>query len=190
MPVTYPAHRVAIVGSCYGIQVVNVFNVSLTQTVLESAQLVGDAFGTAFKGRLASQYEFGEANAVDMSSTTGDTASYSLASFESGTGGAAGEQAVSLLARWTDDLTGRAYRRGRSFLGPVAAADMNTGQLSMLPTAKGQWQTAIDTFLSEIQTASAQLLIAHGVKSGTVSLGAVLSGEAATETGHLDTRRS
>lgn len=190
MPVTYPAHRVSIVGTCYGIQVVNVFNIFGIQSVLDSAETVGLAFGTAFKSRIASQYDFGEAHAVDMETLDGDTATFSLGQFESGSGGPAGEQAVAVLARWTDDLTGRAYRRGRSFLGPVAAADMATGQLSMLPTARGQWQTAIDLFLSEISNSLGTLAIAHGLKSGAPVLGAITSGEAAVNTGHLDTRRS
>lgn len=190
VPVTYPAHRVSIVGDCYGIQVVNVFNVAADQPVLDSAAAVGDAFATAFKPRLASQYNFVEAQAVDMSTETGDTGVYSLATYETGQGGPAGEQGVAVLARWTDTLTGRAYRRGRSFLGPVAAADMNTGQLQMLPTARGQWQTAIDSFVAACIASLIPLQIAHGIKSGAPVLGAVVSGEAALNTGHLDTRRS
>jgi hypothetical protein len=190
MPVTYPAHRVSVQGTCYGIQVVNVFNVIGFETPLESATAVGLAYGTAFKSRIASQYDFGEAHSIDMSALDGDTATFSMSQFESGDGGPAGEQAVALLARWTDDLTGRAYRRGRSFLGPVAAADMATGQLAMLPTARGQWQTAIDLFLSELANSFGTLAIAHGIKSGSPVLGAVFQGEAAVNTGHLDTRRT
>jgi hypothetical protein len=190
MVATYSAHRVSIVGQVYDQQIVNVFNLAAVSDVGDSAQIVGDAFATAFKSRLCSQYEFVAAQAVDMNSTDGPTAQYSLATYESGTGGPMGEIGVSVIARWTDTVTGRAFRVGRSYLGPVASGDVDTGARTVLPTAKGQWQTALDAFLTTLSSSAGVLCIVHGLETPNQQVAPVVSGAIATNTAHLDSRRS
>lgn len=187
----YGAKRVAVVGTVQGIEVVNVFNVASDFSVASVANGVGNAFAETFKPYIADDYSFGFARAIDMSSATGDAATYDLSTHETGGGAGAVELGLSAVIGWNDTISGRKFRPGRTFLGPVPGNGVNAPGLFINVAYKALLANAAEDFLSALQTnISGELVIVHGMGTVDQQLAVVTSASVSELLGHLDSRRS
>lgn len=188
MPVTYSAIRCAVIGYAGGQQIVNVFNVAGTAGAGEAATLVGQAYGTNFKARLASQYTFDSVHAIDMSSLEGDTYTYPMVGFGAATGGAAGEIGTCALLRWQDSISGRAYRPGKTFFGPIGKTAVDDLGLELLTGERTAIQSAADLFLDAVNVGGA-LVTVHGAGTPGQQLAPIIGVSVPMTTAHIDSRR-
>ena len=184
----YAAHRVAIQGLAGTQQIVNVFNVAGSSSLIDTVEGMAEAFATHFKPILANEYVFTSASGIDMASPEGDTYTYSMSTYEQGTGGTASEIGVSALISWQDTITGRAYRPGRTFLGPMPSQSVMPLALVLSPSAKSTLQVACNNFLNTVNTI-AELVIVHGMSTDIQQTAPITGVSVSGRVGHLDSRR-
>lgn len=184
----YAATRVAVIGTVGTQQVVNVFNVAGDANVLDATTAVAEAFGTHFGPWLSSDYVHDSAHGIDMRSAEGGTATVSMTGWETGGGGDALEIGLSGIVRWADTVSGRAFRPGRSYLGPIprvycedVGLRINSGGSTALQTAATGFATAL--------VPDHPLVIVHGLGRPTQQVAPVVSASVAPGLGHLDSRR-
>lgn len=192
MPVLYNAVRVAVVGSAFAQDVVNVFNVGgSTDSVVSIAESVGVAYADNFKSVLSSAYNFGYASGIDMSLANGDIGRFDLASEEQGGAPATPEAGLTAVINWTDSATGRGIRPGRTFLGPLsgfAFVDGSGGLLIGTSFAAGL-ANAAEAFMADVNAATGgDLSIVHG-RGSTTLVSPIVAASVSPRSGHLDTRR-
>lgn len=188
MAAIYAAVRCAVIGYAGGQQVVNVFNIAGTGGAQEAAGVIGTAYGEHFATMLASQYTFDSVHAIDMSSVDGDTYTFSMGAYGTATGGSAGEIGTSALLKWTDSVTGRAFRPTRSFLGPISRTRVNDLALELLPSDRTAIQAAAQAFLTQVNLGGA-LVAVHGLGTPNQQLAPITAVNVPLATGHLDSRR-
>lgn len=188
MVATYAAIRVAVLGQVQGQDIVNVFNVAGAGDVQAATVAVGDAYVSAFDSTLPETYTFVSAHGIDMSSAAGGTYTHPLTSGGAGGGSDATEIGLAAVIRWTDTVTGRAFRPGRSFVGPVLRVYVADVGLTLNSGGRTAMQTAADAFLSAVQVVG-ELVIVHGLGTANQQVSPVVSASVATNLAHLDSRR-
>lgn len=190
-PVIYDAKRVAVRGAIDSIEVVNVFNIRSSFTVADVAQAVGEAFADAFGPLLSNVYAFTDAKAVDMSSVTGETATHSLAAHENGDSSSAVELGLVAILRWQDTISGRGFRPGRSYFGPLPQNAVQNNGRTCAPAYMVDLRAAAEAFLEAITfNIDGDLVIVHGIGTINQQLAPVTGVSVAGLLGHLDSRRS
>lgn len=187
--VTYGAKRCAVRGTIGDIEVVNVFNVDSSYGVEAVANTVGQAYGNRFGPVLANSYAFGDIRVIDMSDPAGDTATQSLAEFENGDLSSAVEVGLVAVIRWEDSISGRAFRPGRTFFGPLPQSAVQGLGLDLAPSYKALLQAAADGFLTDMGDIDGSLVIVHGMGTPNQQLAPVTGVSVADRLGHLDSRR-
>lgn len=187
MPVIYDAVRVSILGTCNGQDIVNVFHVE-PWDIAQAAQIVAEQFVAAFKSELASEYTFVSSSAIDMSSENGANFTYPMSGSEQGTGGVAAEMGTSAIIRWHDTQTGRKYRPGRTFLGPLPVATTTRTGTEIPITDRTRIEGKANDFI-EAMSQVCGLVIVHGISAGAPVIASITSASVSTRTGHLDSRR-
>lgn len=188
MAATYAAIRVAVAGTCLGQQIVNVFNVADIGDVDSAAIGVGDAFVDAFDALLPDTYIYDSAHAIDMSTETGGTFTYSLSSNGSGGGTDALEMGVAGIIRWSDTITGRAFRPGRTYIGPFLRVYAGNNGLTINAGGATALQAAATSFLNSVNSLGS-LVIVHGLGKPSQAVAPIVSASIAPNLAHLDSRR-
>lgn len=188
MPATYAAIRVAVAGLCAGQQIVNVFNVAGGGDVQEVTEAVGDAYVAAFDSFLPETYTFDSAHGIDMSSATGGTFTHPLTAGGAGGGSDAAEIGLAGIIRWSDTITGRAFRPGRTFIGPILRVYVSDVGLTLNSGGRTALLSAANTFLGAVN-AVGSLVIVHGLGTPGQQVAPVTAAAVATNLAHLDSRR-
>lgn len=188
MAAIYSAIRVAVVGKCSGQDIVNVFNVAGSAGITVATQVVGDEFAARFKSVLSNSYAFDHAYGVDMSSPVGATYTYSLVGNGVGGAGASAEVGLAAVIRWQDSISGRGFRTGRTFLGPLPSTSFANTGLETSTAARTAINAAAAAFISGVN-AFGTLVMPHGVGGPAQQLAPITGAATAVPSGHLDSRR-
>lgn len=188
-PAIYAAHRVSVVGVAFGQNIVNVFNAAGYGSSVDAAVGVGTAFAEAWKTILPTSYAFGYANAIDMHTAEGDTSTYSLTSFGTGAGTAATEVGLAAIISWQDTVSGRGFRNGRTYIGPLPASVLASGGLQLGPAYLSTFDAGAASFLANITTSGGTLVVVHGMNTANQQVAPVVEGHTRLNTAHLDSRR-
>lgn len=187
----YQAIKVAIIGSCEGQQIVNIFHVDPNADVQGATEGVSAAYIENYKPILSGSYEFVVANGMDMRSADGGTFTVPLTGEETGGGLSTQEVGLAAIVRWSDTVTGRAYRACRTYLGPLPGTDFTRSGLELTAQARVAIQAASSSFLSDVLTnVGSPLVVVHGVAGPNTPLVSTVTGVGvATNSAHLDSRR-
>lgn len=189
MPVLYEAVRVAVIGSCSGQQIVNVFNVAPNPGAQNAARHVGEGFAQMFKPVLSNAYAFSHSYAIDMSDPNGETATYSLESYELGALADTPEIGLSAIIRWQDTASGRGMRPGRTYLGPLATSQVTNRGLDVSAGARAAIVQAARDFIGYVAEMSTTLVTVHRPGTPEVTYGLIEDASVGQPAGHLDSRR-
>lgn len=189
-PAVYGAIRVAVIGTAMNQTVVNVFNVSGIGSPMAAAEAVGEAFAEAFKPLLSSTYVFQQADAMDMSAIDGGTATHPLTSYESGASTGAVELGLAAHISWVDTVSGRAFRNGRSYVGPLPGMQITNGGMELVPGFTSQYASAGREMIDHVDAEGGALVIVHGMSTPNQQLAVVEDCICKDRVVHLDSRRN
>jgi len=184
----YPAIRLAVRGTSYGQDIVNIFHVPSTVGIVVAANTVGNSWQTNMASVLPGDYHFADVYAIDMSSAGGATFTWSFPSAGTGSAPATAEVGLAAIAVWVDTVAGRGSRSCRSYIGPVPSSWLDVGGQALLPARVTTYQTAVSAFLAGCSP-TAPLRTVHGLHSGSPSVSAVLDVTVPPNRAHLDSRR-
>lgn len=170
-PIVADCLQVTIQGACFGNTWANVFHVqklgAASSDPLGDATLFAADFESKILPKMSSGCTLSTCSYADLSSLSGLSGNFSI----TGTGGGSGTMLApntAVLCSWSA-LGTRAQRNGRSYFIGVDE-DQVTSDGKMTTTYQGEWQTAVDDFIDELQADDLGLVVLSrtGASSGDV----------------------